>query len=709
MLLASAANDEIKIEDLRSSGQLALIRLDAVATAIDFEPGGRLVVGDQNGALKVFDAKGAAVASVAGSGAPISRLAFDRDGRRVATGDTEGRVVVRDLGDPGLKAIVDAVDHIGTVGALAVSADGTQVASGGIDCAVVLRKIDGGGPARTLARHTYHVTGVAFRYDGKVLASADGLGEVMVWDTTSGELRRSLLSNDQAIQLLDFTPGGESLRAISGTGGILDWSTNDWKLAVRYVGGGEAPESGDDEGGMFYDTIAASADGSRVALIASSVLSVEDLGAQSSKTMATGLPWVQELRFAGDDLISLGGGDNGGIIAWSLGGAGPRFLTNHAPEIAVTPDGDAVVIQTNDYDDNTAKSTPQLEEIPLDAGAHAAEPFKLPSAGLLGPRGGLISVVLDKEPGKGDKNDKGEKDKNNEKPRGTTSYKAPLQQEKQKTTRGGELTYTPYRDTPITRRGVMGGLNADETRLAVITTGDDDDGYDLVVYQANGDVIGTVHHVADVTPDFVAVDPEGRYVAISAAKSLQLFDVSAPDAPPIAVPVDTGAVELGPEGRVALIDRKDPKDQRLVLGKIAKGKLVSGADPQLHHVTAVELSPDGKLVAVGGEDGTISLVSIDDGKLVATLLGDGSRWVAYAGDRIDGSSGEDDPNARGADLVVWRVGDLQLPGQSAWDRQLHSGLLGEVMRPFGFKAATVVAPSSQPAKEKDPELDDTSF
>jgi WD40 repeat protein len=697
-LLASGAGDDVKIEDLRSSGELALIHLDARVTALGFEPGGRLVVADEKGVVKLYDTntKGQPRATAAGAGAAIHHLAFDRDGKYVATGDEVGRVVVRDLADPNLKEVASYADHVGQVTAVALSAAGDWVASGGADCAIELARVDNIKWRRTLARHTAEIDGVAFRYDGKLLASADINGEVYLWETETGDLRRALDTKDHRnILVLAFRPGGEELRAMSGSGDLLTWSTTDWKMTegqiirsapVRQQQTDDAEDTFSDDPAAAYDTIAPSADGSRVALLSYGILSVADLAGTGQTTMAAGLPMVSQLRFAGGQLISLGAGDDGNIIAWPLEGGAPHQIASHTPSIAVSPKGDELILLGTATDSNN-KARPELDRISPATGENAGDPIPVDQAGELGPRGGLITLIAEDK----DTGSKADKKSERAEPRGYGKQAPREKEEKAKENKHeAKIGYRSLDGHTVEHGGVMAALNADESRLAVIVPGESD-GYDLEVYDQADEPAGSRPHVSTDRPDRVAIDPAGKYAAVTADKTVSVFELEQPTALPATLSVEGGlesALALGPDGQVVIIDGKDRK---LIIAKVVGGKLVA-PPPLLHHVTTVELSPDGKLVAAGGEDGTITLVATADGHVVATLLGNEQRWVVFAGDHVDGSSGEDDTTAtRGADLLVWRVGDLQLPGQSAWDRQLKDGLLGDVMRPYGINAKPAAA------------------
>jgi WD40 repeat protein len=120
---------------------------------------------------------------------PVRAVAFSRDGKRLAAGLGDGRVVVLDtaahkmltvtvLLDPATHEVLTLSGHQGAVLAVAFSPDGTRLASGSIDHTAKLWDPAKGAEIATFPGHRAAVSSVAFNNEGTMLATGDTSGTV---------------------------------------------------------------------------------------------------------------------------------------------------------------------------------------------------------------------------------------------------------------------------------------------------------------------------------------------------------------------------------------------------------------------------------------------------------------------------------------------------------------------------------------------------
>lgn len=117
-------------------------------------------------------------------------------------------------------ALLTLHGHAGPVRSVAYRGDGRQLASAGDDGTIKLWKADSGQEVRTLRGHSGVVWSVAYSPDGRQLASAGADGSVKLWDATTGKEQHSLRGHSGAARCVVYRPDGRQL-ASSGDGGTV--------------------------------------------------------------------------------------------------------------------------------------------------------------------------------------------------------------------------------------------------------------------------------------------------------------------------------------------------------------------------------------------------------------------------------------------------------------------------------------------------------
>jgi WD40 repeat protein len=206
--LLAFSNRWLQLWDVGTGKQVA--RRPGFGWVLDatFSPDGKtLALGDENGAVTLFDADLCNARSFLAFDHPVYSLSFSGDGKRLAAGGMDRQVRVWDMADLHERCAF-RVDQGG--GRVVFSPTRPVVAV--VSCNMVLlydaekgeRLFDPNG-------HNAAVTSLAFSSDGKTLATTCGGEDVRLWDPATGKERLMLQGHDGGIRALAFSPDGRTL------------------------------------------------------------------------------------------------------------------------------------------------------------------------------------------------------------------------------------------------------------------------------------------------------------------------------------------------------------------------------------------------------------------------------------------------------------------------------------------------------------------
>jgi WD40 repeat protein len=192
--------------------------------------------------VQVCNARTGAREALLPTSAGIRSLAYSHDGRRLATGGQEGAVRVWELASRSTALSLEAEREVLRI---TFSPDGRNLAAATVR-AVRVWALPSGREGRTLEGYDALPVRLMFSADGRWLASAWnwvwGLelpnrnsgprfyrGEVIIWDTLTGEKRLVLPSaeGEQGVFDLCFSPDGTRLATAHGDGSVKVWSVKD--------------------------------------------------------------------------------------------------------------------------------------------------------------------------------------------------------------------------------------------------------------------------------------------------------------------------------------------------------------------------------------------------------------------------------------------------------------------------------------------------
>jgi WD40 repeat protein len=226
--------------------------------------GTRFATGDRGGQLRIWDCSATKPAHVVPAHlSDIQALTAAPDGSWLATADREGQIRVWDADAGLIRTIVvvpgtsDGTASLAGSLLLASAADGSWLASGGADGLIRIWDPATGASQHTLTRPqassklikqeaSQGVRGLLVAADGSWLASADGNGSVLIWDTTLWKLHLELpmsgVGNQSALlsvrqRPMAMAPDGSWLATSSRDGSLGVWNPVSGELLLTLTTG----------------------------------------------------------------------------------------------------------------------------------------------------------------------------------------------------------------------------------------------------------------------------------------------------------------------------------------------------------------------------------------------------------------------------------------------------------------------------------------
>lgn len=226
---------------------------------VAFTSDGALISGSSDSTLKTWAFSGAwAEKATFGPHADrVLALDFSPDGKRLAAGGGEpsrsGELKLWDVARGELLRSHDTL-HSDTVFALRFSPDGSKLASAAADKFLKVTDAASGKELRSFEGHTHHVMAVDWKSDGKQIITGGADRVLKLWDFDSGEQIRTLPEAGKQITAARWIPGKPEVVAASGDAHARAYNPDSGGITRTFSGPGD-----------FVYTVAASADGSRIA------------------------------------------------------------------------------------------------------------------------------------------------------------------------------------------------------------------------------------------------------------------------------------------------------------------------------------------------------------------------------------------------------------------------------------------------------------
>jgi WD40 repeat protein len=175
-----------------------------------------------------------ALAFLRGHSEVIETLAFSHDGRLLASGAGDGKIIIWDMRD--MAPVAELTMHVRAISALCFSHDDKWMASGDWGSGVFLWDTSNWKGSRIFRGKTWAPVSIAFSPDDASLAfgPSESYGSVQLWDVKNKCVETEVTISGSAVRALGFLNRGKDLVVVDQPGDVVLYHVETREREVKY-------------------------------------------------------------------------------------------------------------------------------------------------------------------------------------------------------------------------------------------------------------------------------------------------------------------------------------------------------------------------------------------------------------------------------------------------------------------------------------------
>ncbi len=186
------------VAELDNAGQP--VAVNDITAAPD---GSLIAAAKENGVARIWQGE-SLLTTLSGHNGPVTAVAFNADGSRLATAGADSSAKVWDIAAE--RAILTLSGHTGALTAVAFYPDGDRLVTAGADGTARIWNAETGLEPLVLTDHRGGVNSVRFNAAGTAVTTASNDQTVRVWDSATGETLLTLTAFPSAVNTAEFHP-----------------------------------------------------------------------------------------------------------------------------------------------------------------------------------------------------------------------------------------------------------------------------------------------------------------------------------------------------------------------------------------------------------------------------------------------------------------------------------------------------------------------